>query len=99
MCQHCGVDVDVVDNEQLQRYEGLVGGEVAGTITYRVRPDGVRVLLHTEVEPAYEGKGIGSRLVHGALDAERAGSRRIVASCPYASAYVTRHPEYQDLLA
>jgi uncharacterized protein len=94
-----GVDVSVTDNEHLHRYEAVADGKPAGFITYRVRPDGVRIMLHTEVDPAFEGMGVGSRLVSQALDAERAAGRRIVASCPFVGAYLRRHPEYADLLA
>lgn len=88
-----------MDNEHLHRYEALVDGELAGLIAYQTRPDGVRILVHTEVEPAFEGKGVGSRLVAGALDAERARGRKIVPSCPFVNAYLKRHPDYNDLLA
>jgi uncharacterized protein len=93
------VDLRVVDNESEHRYEAVVDGARAGMIIYQVRPDGVRIMLHTEVDPAFEGKGVGSRLVRGALDAERARGGRIVPSCPFVNAYIQRHPEYTDLLA
>lgn len=88
-----------MDNEPLHRYEAVVDGKVAGFIRYHDRADGVRDLQHTEVDPAFEGKGIGSRLVTGALDAIRAQSRTIAATCPFVSTYLKRHEEYRDLLA
>ncbi len=94
-----GVDVSVADNEHLHRYEAAADGKPAGFVNYRIRPDGVRIMLHTEVDAAFEGKGVGGRLVSQALDAERAAGRKIVASCPFVSAYLRRHPEYADLVA
>jgi predicted GNAT family acetyltransferase len=93
------VDISVVDNEHLHRYEARVDGELAGFIRYLDRPEGVRVLLHTEVQPAYEGKGVGGKLVAGALDAERERGRKIVPECPFVKIYLKRHPEYGDLVA
>jgi predicted GNAT family acetyltransferase len=93
------VDVDVTDNEQRHRYEALADGKVAGFIDYRPVRDGVRNLVHTEVDPAFEGKGVASKLVVAALEAERARGGKIVASCPFVSAYLRRHPEYADLIA
>jgi predicted GNAT family acetyltransferase len=93
------VDVKVADNEHLHRYEALVDGEVAGFIGYRPVPGGVRDLVHTEVDPAFEGKGVGSRLVTGALEAIRASGGRILASCPFVCTYLKRHEEYRDLLS
>ena len=92
------VDVSVTDNEHLHRYQATADGKPAGFIAYRVRPDGVRVMLHTEVDPAFEGKGVGGRLVSQALDAERAAGRKIEVVCPFVAAYLRRHPEYADLV-
>ncbi|MBU4335186.1 MAG: N-acetyltransferase, partial [Actinobacteria bacterium] len=33
------------------------------------------------------------------LDQVRASGRTIVAYCPYVRTWLTRHPDYQDLLA
>jgi predicted GNAT family acetyltransferase len=94
-----GVELSVTDNEHQHRYEAVVDGEVAGFIRYHDRADGVRDLQHTEVDQAFEGKGIGSRLVTSALDAIRAQGRTIQASCPFVNTYLKRHEEYRDLLA
>ncbi len=59
---------------------------------------GLLVLTHTEVEEAAEGNGVGSRLAHDALEHARATGQQIVALCPFVRAYLTRHPEYQDLV-
>lgn len=91
--------MSVTDNEQLHRYEAVVDGQLAGFIRYHDRADGVRDLQHTEVDPAFEGKGVGSRLVTAALDAIRASGGRILASCPFVTTYLKRHDEYRDLLA
>jgi len=40
------------------------------------------VLVHTEVAPSAEGKGVGSRLVAGALDDIRARGLRVVPLAP-----------------
>jgi predicted GNAT family acetyltransferase len=93
------VEVEVVDNPELHRFEARVDGAVAGMIVYRERPDDRLVLLHTEVDEALEGKGIGSRLAAGALDDIRSRGLTITPVCPFVSAYLKRHPEYADLVA
>jgi hypothetical protein len=35
----------------------------------------------------------------GALDLIRERGLKVVPVCPYAAAFIRRHPEYQDLLA
>lgn len=86
---------EIVNNEAEHRYEIRVDGGLAGFAAYRVRPDAL-VLTHTEVFT--EGQGLGGRLVRGALDDVRANGHRIVPLCPFVTAYVARHPEYQDLI-
>lgn len=80
------------------RFELELDGELAGFITWRER-DGVLDLLHTEVDERYEGRGLGGRLVRGALDDVRAQGGRIVPSCSFVAAWLKRHPEYADLVA
>jgi uncharacterized protein len=89
---------EVADNAAKRRYEILVDGEVAGASYYQ-DGEGVRVLTHTEVGEEWEGQGVGSRLIAGALDEIRARGLSVRPICPFAAAYIERHPEYQDLVA
>jgi predicted GNAT family acetyltransferase len=91
-------DVEVVDNPAKRRYEALVDGSVAGYVFYQ-EGDGVLTLIHTEVGDEWEGHGIGSRLVAGALDDIRARGLSVTPVCRFAAAYIERHPEYGDLVA
>lgn len=86
----------VTDNAAAARFEIDVDGEVAGYAEYR-RREGVVTFTHTVVDPAYEGRGVGSALVRGALDAVRAEGARVLAQCPFVRAWIERHPDYADL--
>ena len=88
----------VQDNPARGRYEALVDGELAGSISYLTR-EGVLVLVHTEVEEGFEGQGIGGRLVAATLDDIRARGLRMRPFCRFVKAYLERHPEYADLIA
>ena len=92
------VELVVADNAEQRRYEARRGSEVVGFMTYRLDPERM-TLIHTEVDSALEGQGIGSRLVAGALDDIRRRGLTIVAICPFVRAYLRRHPEYADLVA
>jgi predicted GNAT family acetyltransferase len=87
----------VVDNTAQHRYELWVGEERAGGIEYDIRP-GVVELIHTEIDPAFEGRGLGSRLIAGALDDIRTRGLRLIPTCPFVRAYLGRHPEARDLI-
>jgi uncharacterized protein len=92
------VDNVVRDVGGKQRYEITADGELAGFAEYRDH-DGVRVFTHTEVFEAFEGKGIGSALIRGALDDQRSAGRKVVPLCPFVDRYIGDHPDdYGDLV-
>jgi predicted GNAT family acetyltransferase len=86
----------VRDNLSQNRFELDTGGETA--VAYYLRKPGVITFTHTEVPPALSGQGIGSKLVSGALELVRAEGLRVIARCPFISAFIAKHPEFQDLL-
>jgi predicted GNAT family acetyltransferase len=90
-------NIAVQDNPGESRYELVLDGHVVGEILYRLAPDHV-VLLHTEVLPSLENKGLGARLVAGALDDIRSRGLRVVPFCPFVRSYIRRHPKYADLV-
>ena len=89
-------DVQVRDNREGHRYEAVLGDHVVAWSDYRLVADRV-VFLHTETDDALEGRGIGTRLVRGALDDARSRGLAISSKCPFVSAWLERHPEYADL--
>jgi predicted GNAT family acetyltransferase len=88
---------DVIDNLTKQRFELEVEGHIAAAY-YRLEADTI-TFLHTEVPKELGGKGIGSRLVKGALDQVRRDGRKVVVQCPFVKGYMDKHPETADLLA
>lgn len=89
---------EVRDNPNAHRYEVGVDGEAAGFAAYRLR-HGTVVFTHTEVDPAYGGRGLGSTLARHALDDVRSRGLRVVPECPFIARYIERHPEYADLVS
>lgn len=55
-------------------------------------------LIHTEVPPALGGKGLASALAEKALSWAREKNYRVDIICPFVRQYVTKHPEYSDLV-
>ncbi len=92
-----GSAAQVVDDVARSRFEVLVDGEVAGFAEYRRTPTSVS-FTHTVVEPAYEGRGLGSVLARRALDATRESGAQVLPYCPFIRAWIARHPEYLDLV-
>ena len=86
----------VRENKAQHRFEMDVGGDLA--VAHYSLASGVMTLTHTEVPPALQGQGIGSRLVRGTLEAARAQGLKVVPRCSFVSAYLGRHPEFNDLV-
>jgi predicted GNAT family acetyltransferase/glutaredoxin len=91
-------DATVVNVPPAHRYELLLDGRRIGLLAYRQRRTRI-ALTHTEVSPACEGRGFGSRLAAAALDDARRQGLVVVPICPFIAGYIDRHPEYQDLVA
>ena len=88
----------VSHNQRRSRFEIVVDDELAGFAHYDLS-NGVATFDHTEVKPAFNGRGLGTTLVKAAFDQVReVGQWRIRATCPFVQTFVKRHPEYDDLV-
>ena len=77
---------------------GEVDGELAGFAEYQLT-DELVVFTHTEVDPAYEGRGVGGALARFALDDVQAqGTRKVLPICPFIKAWIGKHPDYIPLV-
>jgi uncharacterized protein len=87
----------ITDAPERGRFEAHLDGELAGVLEYILKRGRI-ALVHTEVLPAQEGRGIGSALVRHALDHARTSGLRVIAVCPYVQSYLLRHPEDGDIV-
>jgi uncharacterized protein len=85
------------DNPTLSRFE-LDDDGVLAVANYRLA-DGVITFMHTEVPLQARGEGIASRLIAGALESARERELKVVAHCSFVRDYLTKHPEFHDLVA
>jgi predicted GNAT family acetyltransferase len=88
----------VAEQPEARRFELCVDGEVVGQAEYELMDDGTMVLTHVVVLPRYEGRGYGTELTRGVLDAARQKGISLLPVCSFARAYVRRNPEYADLV-
>jgi predicted GNAT family acetyltransferase len=79
------------------RYVAEVDGEVAGFAVFHIR-NGRYFFVHTETDPRFEGRGIGSALAKGALDDVRAEGATVVPLCPFIAGWIARHADYEPLV-
>lgn len=82
--------------EAEHRFAMTVDGESA-VVEYSEK-DGVWAMTHTYVPERLRGGGIAATLVKYALDTAREKEKKVSPLCSYVEAYITRHPEYRDLV-
>jgi uncharacterized protein len=87
----------VTDVSDRRRFEIAIDGAVLGFAEYRRRP-GVISFIHTEIDPARQGEGLGTLLVKTALDTARAEGLAVLPYCPFVQSFINRHREYLDLV-
>ena len=94
------VPVVVVDVERHGRFEARLDGVLVGFAEYvRAESDeGVVIYPHTVVSRAHRGRGVGAALARAALADARSRGLKVRPTCTYMAEWITRHPEYQDLV-
>lgn len=87
----------VTDQPDESRYELRVGGELAGFLVYRLRGQQIN-LIHTEIDPRFQGAGLATHLARFSLDDARKRNLAVLPTCPYVRRWISKHPEYIDLV-
>ncbi|MGA5702567.1 GNAT family N-acetyltransferase [Peterkaempfera bronchialis] len=90
------MEIVVTDAPERTRFEARQGDTLAGFAEY-IRSGSLVVYPHTEVDPAFVGRGVGGALARAALDDARARGLPVLATCPFIAGWMGRHPDYADL--
>jgi predicted GNAT family acetyltransferase len=93
------MQIDQFDRENKGFFKAEIDGEVAGRMTYSRAGNDKIIIDHTEVYPAYNGKGVGKELVMAAVDFAREHNLKIIPLCPYAKRVFERTEAIRDVLA
>ena len=89
--------IEVVDVPERHRFEIRVDGVRAGHAEYSRKGDRL-IFTHTEIDDAYEGRGLGSKLAAARSMPHAPADHPVVPLCPFIASYVEKHPEYDDLV-
>lgn len=90
--------MEIKKNEALLRYEIHVDGVLAGFVEYVLGENSIE-FPHTEIDPAFGGKGIGSALVEFALDDAQANNLEVAPTCPFVARAISKNPtKYLELV-
>jgi uncharacterized protein len=92
-----GDAVTVADQPEAGRYVIAVDGSRMGLLSYRLTGAHI-ALLHTEIDPGVNRRGLGSKLVGFALDDARERGLAVLPYCPFVRHFIAEHPEYGELV-
>ena len=92
------MSANVVHDVDNNRYEIFLEQERVGLMDYVLSGDEIH-LVHTEVDPAHQGKNLAAILLREALaDIRVTASHKVVPICSYTVRYMEKHPDTHDLL-
>ena len=86
----------IVNNEKLMHFE-IHEGDAIAYMEYRFYKNDI-AFMHTEVPESMGGKGVASALAEYAFKFAKEHKRPVMVYCPFAAAYLKRHPELRGQL-
>ena len=92
------ISVQQINDEKRGAFEASIDGNKAGLMTYTWAGDTRFIIDHTEVEPEYNGKGVGKEMVLKAVSYARENNLKIIPLCPFAKATFDKNSDLQDVL-
>lgn len=90
---------DVNFDDAGQRYVLTVDGEEAGFAAFAELGPELLDFNHTVVYEKFQGQGLSKPLIKAALDDVRERGWHAVATCSAVEKFITKNPEYEDVLA
>lgn len=89
----------VNDNDSKKgHFKATEGGLQAGLMTYVYAGPQKIIIDHTEVDPDFEGQGVGKNMVMAAVEFARENNIKILPLCPFAKSVFNRSPDIADVL-
>lgn len=89
-------NIPLIKNDAEKQFEITVDGH-KGSIVYKETPHQY-YLVHTEVEPALEGRGAATALIEKTLDYIEKEEKKLTPLCPLVFTYIKRHPDWKRLI-
>ena len=90
------LEVKQINRETKGEFIATFDGNKAGVMTYSWAGADKIIIDHTEVEPAYNGKGVGKEMVYKAVEFARENNLKIIPLCPFATATFKKNEEIRD---
>jgi len=92
------IEIKQNNGETKGEFVAFFDGKQAGLMTYSWAGADKFIIDHTEVEPEFNGKGVGKELVYQAVEFARENNLKIIPLCPFAAATFKKNEEIRDVL-
>lgn len=92
------IEIKQSNDEKHGAFEASIDGNKAGLMTYTWAGEERFIIDHTEVEAAYNGKGVGKEMLIKAVEFARQNNKKIIPLCPFAKATFQKNADLQDVL-
>jgi predicted GNAT family acetyltransferase len=92
------MDIEHIDNGKKGIFKATENGSLGGRMTYVWAGSAKIIIDHTEVEPAFSGKGVGRKLLSAAVEMARGKHIKILPLCPYAKSVFDKDKSLEDVL-
>lgn len=73
-------------------------GKIAGKMTYSIPSADFIIIDHTEVDPAFKGRGVGKQLLYKIVEMAREKHIKVLPLCPFASKMFGKMDDIKDVL-
>ena len=90
--------VEIEHNEKKGLFYIKSDNKVVAEMTFVFAGTARFIIDHTDISPAYNGKGYGKMMVAKAVEFARGNGLKIIPLCPYAKSVFDKTPEYNDVL-
>ena len=86
------MSISILKSEVLNRFEIYFDGELAGFAEFKIENQMISY-THTEIDPRFGGRGLGSQLIKEALDEALEQNLEVAPYCSFVSAYIKKNSE------
>ena len=88
--------MNIIHNAAHNRFEVALEGGASAELSYILKPDTLTI-THTYVPPAFEGRGVASKLTKEALCYAAKEGLEVVPRCSFAASYLERQNRRQNV--
>jgi len=92
------MEIQQINRESKGFFKAVSDGKEAGRMTYSWAGSDKFIIDHTEVNPEFNGQGVGKKMVLAAVEYARENGLKIIPLCPFAKAMFDNISEIRDVV-